>query len=141
MTAASPLLAHSPSLGLDQATDVNSRFNLSTLMSLTSLRCDIIRPTLAYLGMGGQQAEDLLLGTLLTMAELPAEKQPVGGIGPFGNCASNHTRLWDQYLACQPDLASLVRGQASQHCFLQNPHAELAYNLAYATAMAWVVYQ
>ena len=62
-------------------------------------------------------------------------------IGPYGISPRLHTRLWDEYLARQPDLASRIRGLASQHCFLRDPHAELGYNLAYATAIAWLVYQ
>jgi hypothetical protein len=37
-------------------------------------------------------------------------------------------------------MASLVRGLASQHDFLSQPHAELATNLSYATAIAWFMY-
>jgi hypothetical protein len=37
-------------------------------------------------------------------------------------------------------MASLVRGLASQHDFLAQPHAELATNLSYATAIAWFMY-
>ncbi len=40
-----------------------------------------------------------------------------------------------------PDLASSVRGLASQHEFLAHPDLELATNLSYATAIAWQIYQ
>jgi hypothetical protein len=43
-------------------------------------------------------------------------------------------------LAYQPELASIVRGFASQHTFLDNPDAELTTNLDYATAIAWLIY-
>ena len=33
-----------------------------------------------------------------------------------------------------------MRGIASQHEFLNNPHAELTTNLAYATAVTWLAY-
>ena len=39
-----------------------------------------------------------------------------------------------------PDIASLVRGLASQRDFLDHPHAELTTNLSYATAIAWFNY-
>ena len=39
-------------------------------------------------------------------------------------------------LAFQPDLASIVRGFASQHHFLREPDLELVTNLNYATAVA-----
>jgi len=43
-------------------------------------------------------------------------------------------------LAFHPDLASRIRGLASQRAFLEDPHSELATNLCYATAIAWVMY-
>jgi hypothetical protein len=61
--------------------------------------------------------------------------------GIFQISSNCHLNIWDQYLVQYPDLASNVRGLASQHEFLSHPHAELATNLSYATAMAWMVYQ
>lgn len=104
------------------------------------LRETVIRPTLSYLGIASRAAENLLLGTLLANASLPAHKQPQGGIGPYGISTQLHTRIWDDYLAGNADQASLIRGLASQRCFLHNPHAELGYNFAYATAIAWLIY-
>ncbi|PAV71245.1 hypothetical protein WR25_13981 [Diploscapter pachys] len=51
----------------------------------------------------------------------------------------NGSCLWDEYLARDPELASLVRGLASQHAFLGGPHLELTVNLRYATAIAWML--
>tara|TARA_R110002020_G_scaffold167737_6_gene356206 strand:- start:334 stop:933 length:600 start_codon:yes stop_codon:yes gene_type:complete len=127
--------------GQSQPPQFNPPLNIAVLVPPQSLRCNIIRPTLAYLGVAGNAAENLLLGTLLTMAWLPTDKHCCDGIGPYAISASVHTRLWDEYLALHPDLASLIRGLASQRCFLQDPHAELAYNLGYATAIAWMLYQ
>ena len=136
-------LNHVPAavIGQEPAPSFNPPLNIAVLVPPQSLRCHVIRPTLTYLGVADTSAENLLLGTLLAMAWLPADKQSGDGIGPYGISASVHTRLWDDYLATQPDLASLIRGLASQRCFLQDPHAELAYNLAYATAIAWMIYQ
>ena len=50
-----------------------------------------------------------------------------------------HQALWDDYLALDPERASLVRGLASQHAFLTGPHLELTVNLRYATAIAWLL--
>ena len=50
-----------------------------------------------------------------------------------------HQQLWDNYLALDPDLASRVRGLASQHAFLDGPHLELTVNLRYSTAIAWMM--
>ena len=114
---------------------------LAGLVHPQGLRLNIIRPTLRYLGIESDDAERLLLGTLLCLASLPSSRQPPSGVGPFAISEQLHTRLWDEHLACSPDQASLIRGLASQRCFLSDPHAELGFNLAYATAMAWLVYQ
>lgn len=111
------------------------------LMLPQDVRYAIIQPTLAYLGIDNRQTENLLLGTLLTMSRLTAERKVANAIGPYAICANLHTSIWDDYLAREPDRASLVRGLASQRSFLQNPHAELDFNLAYATAIAWMVYE
>lgn len=63
------------------------------------------------------------------------------GIGIYQIQPDDHHALWDEWLAFQPDLASLVRGLASQHDFLKQPDAELATNLRYATAIAWLLYE
>lgn len=138
-----PALGNDPTAAADQepTAPFNPSLNIAVLVPPQSLRCHVIRPTLAYLGVTDTSAENLLLGTLLAMAWLPADKQSCDGIGPYAISAARHTRVWDDYLAAQPDLASLIRGLASQRCFLRDPHAELAYNLAYATAIAWMIYQ
>lgn len=145
MTVVSPLFtqyAHSDyTPGQTQTLPSIAALNITALVPAQSLRCDIIRPTLSYLGVNSDAAENLLLGTLLAMAWLPNDRHWGDAIGPYAITPAVHTRLWDEYLALQPDQASLIRGLASQRCFLQDPHAELAYNLAYATAIAWMLYQ
>ncbi len=145
MTVVSPLFtqyAHSDySPGQIPTPPSIAPLNITALVPPQSLRCDIIRPTLTYLGVTSNAAENLLLGTLLAMAWLPRDRHWADAIGPYAITPAVHTRLWDEYLALQPDQASLIRGLASQRCFLQDPHAELAYNLAYATAIAWMLYQ
>jgi len=114
--------------------------NLLALSAADNLLENILRPTLAYLGVRCVAMEQLLLGTLLTTARLSAVQRGHQAVGAYAITPQLHTEVWDQYLAAQPELASKVRGLASQHCFLQNPHAELGYNLAYATAIAWLIY-
>ena len=97
---------------------------------------EVIRPTLAYLDVALPQAEQLLL----TMVALNDRLPPSGdGLGPFRITPAQHRRVWDEYLAFNPDLASTVRGLASQRCFLQYPDRELVTNLAYACAIAWIL--
>ncbi len=114
---------------------------ITSLLPADSLRQGIIVPTLSWLGITEHGADSLLLGTLLACASLPADKRPAGAIGPFAITPECHLSLWDDYLAQDPDLASRVRGLASQRGFLQDPHAELGFNLGYASAIAWLIYQ
>tara|TARA_B110000503_G_scaffold12013_4_gene16245 strand:+ start:6371 stop:6706 length:336 start_codon:yes stop_codon:yes gene_type:complete len=63
------------------------------------------------------------------------------GLGLFNITAAQHRDLWDRYLAFNPDLASRVRGLASQRAFLSDPDNELQTNLSYCTAIAWLMQQ
>lgn len=103
------------------------------------LRQQIIQPTLEYLGCYNQNVEDLLLKVAICHQNNIAS-DPIEKTGVFPIDAETHQRVWDNYLAFDPDLASKIRGLASQHAFLQHPHQELYTNLSYATAIAWAVY-
>ncbi len=97
---------------------------------------EVIRPTLAYLDVALPGAEQLLR----QVVELNGRFPPAGdGLGPFQITPAQHRHVWDDYLAFNPDLASTVRGLASQRCFLQHPDRELVTNLAYACAIAWIL--
>ena len=109
-------------------------------MNAVDLTSHIIKPTLDYLGMYSHAAEKLLLGTAAQESGFDPFCQHNGGIGIYQISASQHRQIWDEYLAFQPDLASKVRGLASQHQFLQNPDQELRSNLSYSTAIAWIIY-
>jgi len=99
----------------------------------------VIRPTLHYLGRASGAAEALLLGIAASQSALGSALHRHQGYGLYGIPAHSHLQLWDHYLALDPDLASRVRGLASQHAFLVAPHLELAVNLRYATAIAWLL--
>ena len=103
------------------------------------LREQIIHPTLEYLEKSGVGAENVLVA-IVTQKQTSTHPQQQSGLGPFDNAPSLHQTVWDRYLAFHPDLASRIRGLASQRAFLEDPHSELATNLCYATAIAWVVY-
>jgi hypothetical protein len=110
------------------------------------LRSFVIRPTLEYLGERGDRAlaaENLLLGTAAQESELGfhLRVKRARGLGIYQITPQIHVNIWDRYLIDHPDLASSIRGLASQHEFLAHPHAELATNLSYATAIAWMVYR
>ncbi|MBA55741.1 MAG: hypothetical protein CMK89_14895 [Pseudomonadales bacterium] len=101
----------------------------------------VIQPTLRLLGVESAKAEQLLLATACHQSEMGHHLQREGGIGMYGITEEMHQNVWDHYLAMDPDLASQVRGMASQHEFPKSPHTELVTNLLYASAIAWMVYQ
>jgi len=99
----------------------------------------VIRPTLIYLGRHSPTAEALLLGAAASQSALGAALDDRRGHGLYRIAELRHQLLWDHHLARDPDLASRVRGLASQHAFLASPHLELTVNLRYATAIAWLL--
>ena len=107
------------------------------------LREYVIVPTLQHLGAWSEGAEILLMATAAQASGLGFHLLNKRGhsFGIFQISSNCHVDIWDQYLVHDPELASNIRGLASQHEFLSHPHAELATNLSYATAMAWMVYQ
>lgn len=62
------------------------------------------------------------------------------GLGLYRITPEVHQQVWDTYLIKSPELASRVRGLASQHQFLKNPHRELLTNLGYSSAIAALIY-
>lgn len=107
------------------------------------LRLLVIRPALQQLGQWSDTGENLLLATAAQESQLgfhltsPHSK----GLGIYQIRPTTHRLIWDKYLVHHPDLASQVRGLASQHEFLQHPHAELTTNLRYSTVIAWLIYR
>lgn len=108
----------------------------------TELRQWVIKPTLKRLGVYSKAAENLLLATAAQESGLGSHLKPAGqrALGIYQIHSLSHRHIWDDHLALRSDMASLVRGLASQHDFLAQPHAELATNLSYATAIAWFMY-
>lgn len=109
-------------------------------MDTLKLRQCVIEPTLKSLGMYSCAAVKLLIGTAAQESQCDPFCRRDQGLGIYQISAQQHRAIWDQYLAFKPDLASLVRGLASQHQFLQDPDQELVTNLAYSTAIAWIIY-
>ncbi len=95
----------------------------------------MVQPVLRQLGVESRLFESLLLGAAWTTGFSPWQPSS-NRLGIYGLDASWHRRLWDDWLAFQPELASRVRGFAGQHSFLNDPHHELVNNLTYATAVA-----
>lgn len=106
------------------------------------LRCYVIRDTLCLLEENpSRAAENLLLGTAAQESALGMLLKERRQLGLYHITPLAHRAVWDKYLVNFPELASKVRGLASQQAFLQDPHAELLSNLKYATAIAWMIYK
>jgi len=112
-------------------------------MYAKDLRELVIRPTLLLLDDWSTAAENLLLGTAAQESQLGFRMQNkhTKGLGLYGISETTHIQVWDEFLVTDPELASRVRGLASQQQFLKFPHAELVTNLGYATGIAWMVYK
>ena len=104
------------------------------------LREHVIRPTLKYLGTWSPASEAFLLDVAINAPDLGLFSARNEGLGLFHITAAQHRDLWDRYLAFNPDIASRVRGLASQRAFLTNPDSELQTNLSYCTAIAWLLH-
>ncbi|MDO6682524.1 MULTISPECIES: hypothetical protein [unclassified Oceanobacter] len=98
----------------------------------------IIHPTLDYMGCYSVATEEQLVALAQAQCRRPLNNHDSTSLYPIDN--DLHQQIWDQYLAFNPDQASLIRGLASQRQFLIDPHHELKTNLSYATAIAWAVF-
>ncbi len=104
------------------------------------LRDQVIRPTLKYLGVWTPATESLLLDAAVDAPDLGLFSARNEGLGLFHITTSQHRDIWDRYLAFKPEIASRVRGLASQRAFLSDPDSELRTNLSYCTAIAWLLH-
>ncbi len=99
----------------------------------------VIRPTLAGLELGSPAAETLLLGTALTESGLVYLTQHGGGParGVYQIEPATHDDLGDNWLAFRPTWwSALDRFLAPR----PGRHDQLVCNLAYATAVARLIY-
>lgn len=111
------------------------------LFSSEEMRNLVIGDTLKYLGDWSPAMESLLLGTAAQESGLGEHLKTGRLLGIYQISAATHRKVWDNYLILHSDLASRVRGLASQRGFLENPHGELVSNLKYATAIACLIYK
>lgn len=107
----------------------------------TIFRNTIIKPVLIKLNLGGEAAEELILGTAVQESLNFMHRKQMGG-GPavsyYQMEPKTHDDIWDNFLKYRAKLASDVAS------FLTSPkankHKELETNDTYATAMARVHY-
>ena len=113
------------------------------------LREQVIRPTLRTMAefnpkLYSEAAVELLMGTAAQESDLGYNLVQVGGpaLGIYQIEPATHDSIWENYLKYRPDLASIVRGFASQHAFdsQESRDNELIVNLTYSTAIARLVY-
>ncbi|WP_257285342.1 hypothetical protein [Endozoicomonas sp. SESOKO1] len=106
------------------------------------LRHYVVRPALKHLDMWSPTGENLLLGTAAIESGLGFHLKLANhqALGIYQISPRMHRNIWDFFLAPHAELSSKVRGLASQREFLSHPHHELATNLVYATAIAWLIY-
>ncbi len=97
----------------------------------------VIRPALQAIGLCSPAAERLLLGTALTESGLRHLHQVRGpALGIFQIEPATHADVWANYLAYRENLAGRVASLASEQPRLD----QLVWNLAYATAIARLIY-
>ncbi|MFT9385511.1 hypothetical protein [Acetobacter sp.] len=97
-----------------------------------------VRPTLDRIGLGGDAAINLLVGTALVESGLVWLAQVRGpAMGLFQMEPATHDDCWETFLPGQPMIAAALRLLAGQN----TPDAgQMVTNLAYACAMARVKY-
>ena len=100
------------------------------LFSVEYLLEKAIAPALDYLGLNNDHLDCFLAAVFIY------SHQETPQYGSYRISHDQHWDLWDHYLVHKPELASAIRGMASQHRFLDDPDLELNLNIGYATAIA-----
>ncbi len=110
------------------------------MLSPKDFRLCILRPTLQYLELWSEASENLLLGTALTESGLKWLKQKGGGpgLGLFQIEPITHEDVWKNYLgkSSKAELKAKVTWLTSRSPL----DDQLVSNLAYATAIARIIY-
>jgi hypothetical protein len=109
----------------------------------TELRRYVIAPALRVIGMGGNDAEELLLGTALQESDCGRHLHQEGAgpaLGVWQMEPATHDDIWRNYLlaATRSSLAVVMRSLVFGAIVRS---AQLAGNLYYACAMARLVYE
>lgn len=114
-----------------------------TGISANDLRLCVIRPTLEYLNHWSQAAENLLLGTAAQESALGKYLKQMQGpaLGIYQIEPATHKDVWANYLVSRLELSQKILGLVSHKNMYTNKNDDLMFNLAYATAIARIVYQ
>lgn len=109
-------------------------------MNLTQFRIHIIVPTLRELGLWSPSAEELMVGTALVESKLHYLKQINGpALGVYQIETPTHDDLYENYLN-SPRREDLKTKVLALRAPVPGAHEQLITNLAYATAIARLIY-
>lgn len=111
------------------------------MIDTDQFREHIIRPTLNYLGLYSEDAEELLLATAIQESRLTYLKQLGGGpaVSVYQVEPATHADIWDNYLKYKPGLHAKLKALKSD-AFRSKGAQEMMHNLAYATAIVRIHY-
>jgi hypothetical protein len=109
------------------------------MIDVSHFRLWVIKPTLEHLGMWSPAAEQLMIGTALQESRLTYLVQLGGGpaVGVYQIEPDTHDDIWRNYLKGHEEIRAKVYGLRAD---LPTPIRQLHSNLAYATAIARLVY-
>ncbi len=109
-------------------------------MKPTELSEWVIMPTLLHLGMYSTSAENLLVGTVAHESKMGTYLKQVGGpaLGIYQIEPATLHDIYDNYLAFRPSLLEKVEALRGKDLSRED---SLVSNLAYATAIARLVYR
>lgn len=109
------------------------------MISVAHFRLLVVRPTLSHIGLWSSAAENLLVGTALQESGLRHLRQL--GDGPARGLyqiePATEADLWRNFLPNRPGLAASLEGLLAT---VPSRTEQLTTNLAYATAVARLVY-
>jgi len=119
------------------------------MIDIAQLRILIIRPTLHYMNMWSEAAEDLVVGTAIQESRATYLKQMGNGpaLGIFQMEPATHDDIWVNYInyraSLRVDLNYLTMKMSGAHSNTINqiPAQEMIGNLYYATAMCRLQYK
>jgi hypothetical protein len=108
-------------------------------IAVDNLRLHIIRPTLVYLELWSDVAEELLLATAAHESLLGHYLVQVNGpaLGLYQIEPATHDDVWQNYLKFRNKLSKKVVQLQTPSI---NPKNQLVYNFAYSTAIARIIY-
>ena len=113
--------------------------SVDVVMETSHLREYVIRPTLEYLGLWSESAENLLLGTAAQESHMGKYLVQLGGpaLGIYQIEPATHTDVYESYLKYKQELKNKVESLLTTALFKEQ---NLIFNLAYSSAICRVIY-